>query len=139
MSVVFSSSSSSEAILAVCERKENHGGYDCEFVTPLPEAFQAECPICLQILKEPCLISCPCGQKICCGCVEQIKKENKPCPLCNKTEIYFMRDYGLERHLKAQDVFCSKKKLGCQWKGKLGDFEQHLNRGAANWVWVCGD
>ena len=106
---------------------ENLGGYDCEFVTALPEAFQTECPICLSILKEPCLISCPCGQKICSECVKKIKEEGKPCPLCNKTDFMFIRDYGLERYLKAQDVHCSKKKLGCQWQGKLGDFEQHLN------------
>ena len=75
-----------------------------------------------------CVISCSCGQKICRECVEKIKKDKKLCPLCNKMEItLFMQDYGLERYLKAQDVYCSKKKLGCQWKGKLGDFEQHLN------------
>ena len=109
------------------KRSPNPGGYDCEFVTPLPEAIQAECPICLSILREPCLISCPCGQKICRECVERIKNDKKPCPLCNKTDFTFLRDNGLERQLKARDVFCSKKKLGCQWKGKLGDFEQHLN------------
>ena len=110
------------------DRNPRRGGYDCEFVILPPEAFQAECPICLQILKEPCVISCPCEQKICRECVEQIKKNKKPCPLCNKTEITsFMQDYGLERYLKVQDVYCSKKRLGCQWKGKLGDFEQHLN------------
>ena len=109
------------------KRSRNRGGYDCEFVTPLPEAFQAECPICLSILREPCLISCPCGQKICRECVEWIKNDKKPCPLCNKTDFTFLRDHGLERQLKARDVFCSKKKLGCQWKGKLGVFEQHLN------------
>ena len=109
------------------KRSPNPGGYDCEFVTPLPEALQAECPICLSILREPCLISCPCGQKICRECVEGIKNEKKPCPLCNKTDFTFLRDHWLERQLKAQVVYCSKKKLGCQWKGKLGDFEQHLN------------
>ena len=110
------------------KRSPNAGGYDCEFVAPLPEAIQAECPICLSILKEPCLISCPCGQKICRECVEWIKNDKKPCPLCNKTDFTFLRDHGLERQLKARDVYCSKKKLGCQWKGKLGDFEQHLNK-----------
>ena len=94
--------------------RQNRGGYDCEFVSPPHEATQAECPICLSVLKELCLISCPCGQKVCRECVEQIKNDNKPCPLCNNTDFSYMRDHGLERHLKAQDVFCSKKKLGCQ-------------------------
>ena len=116
-----------KARLSGRKRSRNPGGYDCEFVSPPPEAIQAECPICLSILKEPCLISCPCGQKICRECVERIKNEEKPCPLCNKTNFTFLRDHGLERQLKARAIFCSKKKLGCQWKGKLGDFEQHLN------------
>ena len=103
------------------------GGYDCEFVTPPPDVFQTECPICLQILREPCLISCPCGQKICRECVEQIKEDDKPCPLCNKTDFTYIRDYGLERYLKAQEVWCSHKKDGCGWRGKLGEYEQHLN------------
>ena len=105
----------------------NRGGYDCELVEPPPAAFQTECPICLHVLREPCLISCPCGQKICRECVEQIKEDGKPCPLCNKTDFTFMRDYGLERFLKEQEVWCSHKKDGCEWRGKLGKYEQHLN------------
>ena len=111
--------------------EERSGGYDCEFVEPPPAAFQTECPICLHVLREPCLISCPCGQKICRDCVEQIKKENKPCPLCNLTDFSFMRDYGLERYLKEQEVWCTSKKDGCEWKGKLGEYEQHLNRNSS--------
>ena len=112
------------------KQSPDRGGYDCEFVTPPPDAFQVECLICLQILKEPCVISCPCGQKICRECVEQIKKENKPCPLCNKTDFTYIRDHGLERYLKAQEVWCffKKEKDGCEWTGKLGEYELHLNR-----------
>ena len=106
---------------------EDPGGYDCEFIQPPSSAFQTECPICLHILKQPCLISCPCGQKICRECVEKIKEDNKPCPLCNKTNFTFMRDYGLERSLKEFLVLCSFKNDGCEWKGKLGEYRQHLN------------
>ena len=116
---------------SVSRRRQPHpdrGGYDCEFVTPPPDAFQVECPICLQVLKEPCLISCQCGQKICRECVEQIKKDNKPCPLCNLTDFTYIRDHGLERYLKEQEVWCSKKKDGCDWKRKLGEYEHHLNQ-----------
>ena len=59
---------------------------------------------------------------------ERIEEAGKPCPLCNKTDFTFIRDYGLERYLKSCDVWCSKKKDGCEWRGKLGEFEQHLNR-----------
>ena len=103
------------------------GGYDCEFVTPPPDVFQIECPICLQIPKEPCLISCTCGKEFCRECIERIKEDNKPCPLCNLSDFTFLRHHGSERYLKAQEVWCSHKKDGCGWRGKLGEYEQHLN------------
>ena len=108
---------------------QNGGGYDCEFVTPPPDVFQTECPVCLMIPKEPCVISCPCGKELCRECIERIKKDNKPCPLCNLTDFTFLRHHGSERYLKAQEVWCfyKKEKDGCEWRGKLGEYEQHLN------------
>ena len=89
--------------------------------------MQTECPICLHILKEPCLISCKCGKKICRECVEPITKGGKPCPFCNKSDFNYLRDHGLERSLKEFEVWCSNKEKGCDWRGKLGEYEQHLN------------
>ena len=107
--------------------KEKCGGYDCEFVEPPQKAFQTKCPVCLQILKEPHLISC-CGHKFCRECIERIEKEKKPCPLCNVPDFTFMRERGLERSLKELEVWCSYREEGCEWKGKLGELEEHLNR-----------
>ena len=112
--------------------------YDCEFVTPPPDAFQTECPVCLQIPKEPC------GKEFCRECIERIKHDNKPCPMCNKSEFTFLQHYGSERYLNAQEVFCSRKNDdGCEWKGKLKEYEQHLNaksvpRKPTGWLSVCG-
>ena len=115
---------------ALCreDRSEITGGYDCEFVSPPSDIFQTICPVCLQILKEPCVISCPCGKKLCRECVEQVKENNRPCPLCNKSAFTFMRDYGFERSLKELEVRCSHREDGCEWSGKLGNYEQHLNK-----------
>ena len=111
------------------QQRKGRGGYDCEFVTPQPDAIQTECPVCLRIPKEPCLVSCPCGREFCRECVEKIQKENKPCPLCNRSGLIFLRHHGSERYLKAQEVWCAHKKTsGCEWRGKLGDYEQHLNQ-----------
>ena len=107
--------------------KVNRGGYDCDFVKKPPEAFQTECPVCLLIMKEPCLISC-CGQKFCRECIKRVKRDNKPCPLCNLHNFTFMRDDDFERSLKELEVWCSHKKEGCEWKGKLGKLEEHLNQ-----------
>ena len=112
-------------------QSRNRGGYDCEFVTPPPDAFQTECPVCLQIPKEPCVISCKCGKEFCRECIERIKQDNKPCPMCNKSEFTFLRHYSSERYLNAQEVFCPRKNDGCEWKGKLKDYEQHLNESPA--------
>ena len=53
---------------------------------------------------------------------------DKPCPLCNKSDFTYLRDHGLERFLKELEVWCSNKEKGCDWRGKLGEYEQHLNR-----------
>ena len=47
--------------------------------------------------------------------------------MCNKSDFTFLRDYGFERSLKELEVWCSHRKDGCEWKGKLGEFEEHLN------------
>ena len=108
-------------------KEENRGGYDCEFVKQPPEAIQTECPVCLLILKEPRLISC-CGHKFCRECIEGVKKDDKPCPLCGEQDFTFMRERGLERFLKGSEVWCAHKEEGCEWKGKLGKLEEHLNQ-----------
>ena len=109
-------------------RKENQGGYDCEFVERPSDAVQGgECPVCLLVLKEPCLTGC-CGHKFCRVCMERVKKDTKPCPLCNEPDFSFFQERALERYLKDLDVWCCYKKVGCEWRGKLGKYEQHSNK-----------
>ena len=108
-------------------RKENLGGYDCELVDVPPTHMQTECSVCLQILKEPCLISC-CGHKFCRECIGRVQRDGKGCPLCNAPEFSFMREHALERTLKELNVFCSHKTEGCEWKGKLTELDKHVNR-----------
>ena len=64
-------------------QKRKMGIYECEFVEHPPKHLQSECPICLQILREPHLISC-CGHSYCEACIERVGKDGKPCPLCNE-------------------------------------------------------
>ena len=109
------------------KKEENSGGYDCDFVEKPPEAIQAECPVCLLILKEPCLISY-CGHKFCRECIERVKKDDKPCPLCGEQDFTFMRERGLERFLKGLEVWCAHKDEGCEWKGELGKLQEHVNQ-----------
>ena len=109
------------------KQEVNRGGYDCNFVEKQPQVFQTECPICLLILKEPCLISC-CGHKLCCECIKPVKKDAKPCPLCKEPNFILMRELGLERTLKGLEVWCSHRNQGCEWRGDLGKLDEHLNQ-----------
>ena len=52
----------------------------------------------------------------------------KVIPLCGEQDFTFLRERGLERFLQGSEVWCSCKKEGCEWKGKLGKLQEHLNQ-----------
>ena len=106
--------------------KEAFGGYDCEFVEPPPSVFQTECPICHLILREPYLVSC-CGTHFCHTCFQRLQAGNSPCPNCRKDNIEVFPNKGLNRSLKQLQVYCTHRKDGCQWRGELGELDQHMN------------
>ena len=101
-------------------------GYDCEFVDGPPKELHYECSICLMVLRQPCLVEC-CGHHFCKWCLDGVTKEKKTCPLCNQEELNSMRNKGLERVLNEKRVYCSNKKIGCEWSGELCQLDSHLN------------
>ena len=101
-------------------------GYECEFVTPPPSVLPTECAICLQVLREPHLISC-CGHNFCRLCIAPIVERQRPCPLCSEPEFTVLRNKGLERSLNEQAVRCPRSGDGCGWEGELGKLLRHLN------------
>ena len=105
---------------------ERKVGHDCEFVERPPKQFQSECSICLLILRDPHIISC-CGHSFCEACIGRIREDGKPCPLCNKPGFKTMPNQGLRRSLNDFEVSCSHRELGCEWVGKLGSLDGHLN------------
>ena len=102
------------------------GGYSCEFVEKPPAAVQVECPVCLQILREPYLVSC-CGYSFCNGCIKQVQAGNKPCPTCKEDGFSVFPNKGSQRMLNSFNVRCSSQKEGCEWTGELGQLANHLN------------
>ena len=101
-------------------------GYECEFVQHPPEALQTDCSICLMVLRKPHIISC-CGQSFCRTCIDRIKTGGKSCPLCNATDFSIIHNRGLENTLKEFEVRCTYASSGCEWVGKLGLLDDHLN------------
>ena len=64
-------------------------GYGCEALNS-PQRFEAECPICLRVIRDVCSMSY-CGQYFCRECIEYVRRERKRCPLCNN-EDFSVRD-----------------------------------------------
>ena len=107
-------------------RKAKRTGYECEFVEPPPKVLQSECPICLQILREPHLIVC-CGHSCCAACIERIEMDGKPCPLCQTPAFTHVANLGLKRALNEFRGYCPHRLRGCEWEGELGKLDEHLN------------
>lgn len=102
------------------------GGFDCEFVEKPPKVFQSECPVCLQVLREPYQATC-CGYSFCRVCIERVKVRNTPCPCCKEEEFDHYSNKGLQRSLYEFKVKCTNKDQGCQWVGELGQLDKHIN------------
>ena len=101
----------------------NKGGYEYEFLSPPPKSL--ECPVCLLTLRDPHVISC-CGNEFCQVCIERVKRDGKPCPLCNEQMFSTMLHKKLVREVNALMVRCPQKELGCEWEGELGQVQGHL-------------
>ena len=102
------------------------GGFAVRFVEKPPKEIQSECPVCLQVLRDPYQVKC-CGYGFCHVCIERVRADNKPCPCCKAEGFDCFEDKGRRRSLYGYHVYCENEKLGCQWVGELGKFENHLN------------
>lgn len=107
-------------------QQKTFGGYNCEFVEPPPSVFQTECPICSLILRDPYHSKC-CGTNFCHTCSERIQDEHKPCPTCRDDNFELFANTSLKRSITQLYVLCTHSKLGCMWKGELGELENHLS------------
>ena len=101
-------------------------GFECDFVEQPQKQFQSECPICLQILREPHLIV-SCGHNFCAACIGRIEDDGKPCPLCKTSPITHVANLGLKRALNEFRVYCPHCLCGCEWEDELGKLDEHLN------------
>lgn len=96
-----------------------------KFVQMPPEELQTECSICLQVLSQPRMVNC-CGNRFCAGCIGRVEEARRPCPLCTQP-FMSVADKQLERAIKSFHVFCRHREEGCEWRGELGQLENHLN------------
>ena len=95
------------------------------FVEDLPKHLVIECPVCLNILTDPHLVSC-CGNNFCGFCIERVRASNGSCPMCKEKEYQSFVDKKCSRIINGLEVYCSNKEKGCQWKGELKNVSTHL-------------
>ena len=105
------------------------GGFSCEFVENqnIPRWLKTDCPVCLQILREPHQVNC-CGQNFCKTCIDNVKLKNSPCPCCKMEDFKTFHNLNLQQTLYTEfKVYCSNQKYGCKWMGYPRGVDDHLN------------
>ena len=105
-------------------------GYDCEFISEVPNHYK--CPICTKVLRDPYRVSC-CDEEYCKTCIEQVLRDNRPCPECNITDdINISKSRKTKKNVDNLRCRCSNQREGCDWKGELQELEDHLNENPTN-------
>ena len=103
-------------------------GYGCD-VFNSPQQYEVQCPICLQVFRDACCVSC-CGQYFCRECIEYVRRKRKRCPLCNNEDFTVRDGEAKEESLRGLRFRCSHRRSGCEWTGELRNYEPHLNADA---------
>ena len=85
------------------------------------------CSICDDIFRNPIRLM-TCGHTFCLNCIIQWANRNLNCPLCREkfTDTDIKRDLTAANIINDLEIYCVNK--GCPWKGKLKDFEEHLEK-----------
>ena len=103
------------------------GGYDYEFVDPVPD--DCTCPICTLVQRDAHQVTC-CCKIYCKSCLEQLKKKAKrfECPNCRSSlkeerELTFFPDRNTISKINHLRIHCTNKERGCKWVGHLKDLD----------------
>lgn len=85
-----------------------------------------KCPVCLELVKDPFLTEC-CGHHFCNECINTMPQS--ACPLCRTYPFKGIIDKRFQRELNDVQVYCRLRPQGCEWAGRLGHLNTHLNAG----------
>ena len=100
------------------------GGYQCEFVGPVPEELL--CKSCKLVPKKLFTTDC-CTERFCQACIEQPLNDKKPCPSCGEADFSTLLIKGAQKKILALQVRCAMKQNGCEWVGQLEQLDAHLD------------
>ena len=101
------------------------GGYQCEFVGPVPEELL--CKSCKLVAREPHITGC-CEVRFCHACIDPVLKDKKPCPSCGEVDLFStVFTNASQKKILALQVRCAMKQKGCEWVGQLEQLDAHLD------------
>ena len=89
---------------------------------PLAEFY---CPVSSNLLLTPHITEC-CDKHISQEAADDLKREEKPCPLCNHEKLSTEFDDNFLQQVLELTVFCHNKKEGCEWVAELATLEDHI-------------
>ena len=110
------------------KRYTHQDGYEVSFVKQPPQELQLECSICLQLLSDPCLLDCECGNHFCRKCIATVKASSSQCPLCKEDFQIVLPNKQLGRTLNGLLVHCPHSEEGCSWVDELAKLSEHFNQ-----------
>ena len=84
--------------------------------------MEFECPVCFNVVCDPQQISC-CQRNICRLC----SKEVSTCCVCDSKLFNLTPNTKLQQLLQILHVPCIHAHSGCQWIGRLSNFNKHVN------------
>ncbi len=97
-------------------------GYSSEiFLSPVPEDLK--CGSCTQVAREALLTDC-CGEVFCKACIVSVAKS---CPLCGEESFMTVANKRDQRKIAALEVRCANHEQGCEWTGRLEQFDAHYS------------
>ena len=88
----------------------------------------SNCPICLELLKDPFLTEC-CGHHFCNKCISSVRQQKNECPICKSWPITGIINKRFKREINEAQVYCTLQPQGCEWTGKYGNLSTHLSVG----------
>ncbi|CAF1490225.1 unnamed protein product, partial [Didymodactylos carnosus] len=94
------------------------------------------CPLCRLLIREPVQIL-SCGDRTCQNCLNSnIGQTEFRCPSCKKvaTKSDVIIDRGFKRDIEQLTVICYRKIQGCQWSGRLKDYQTHIDQSHSNLI-----
>ena len=104
------------------------GGYDYDFLEPLPDRII--CKICQLPCYDAEKSSC-CGHVFCKRDLMKMKSSSRGyvCPMCRVKPLVTYPDRAIDREIKELRIYCPYSRDGCKWSGELVGLEDHLNKG----------